>query len=78
MKTVMMHKRKIKIKTYLICLIQINLYRFITADFSFPIFYTREILYKLLTLKQLKYISSVLQVMYGTIIRGFIRERIHY
>jgi len=59
MKTVMMHKRKIKIKTYLICLIQINLYRFITADFSFPSFYIREILYKLLTLKQLKYIPSV-------------------
>jgi len=73
-----MHKRKIKIKTYLICLIKINLYWFITADFSFPIFYIREILYKLLTLRQLKYISSVLQAMYGTIIRGFIRERIHY
>ena len=78
MKTVMMHKRKIKIKTYLICLIQVNLYRFITANFSFPIFYIREILHKLLKLKQLKYISSVLQVMYGTILRGFIRERIHY
>jgi len=65
-----MHKSKIKIKTYLLCLIQINLCRFITADFFFSIFYIREILYKLLTLKQLKYISSVLQVMYGTIIRG--------